>query len=212
MAPASPCGAGLHRFRRALGFVRMDSAIRQSTAGVAEYLASEERGEVRHEYLGGVLHAMAGASAAHNAIVLNIGAELRAKLRGGPCRVFVSDFKVHLQIAGENFFYYPDVVITCHERGIEKYFLRFPTVVFEVLSETTEAIDRREKLTNYRQTTTLEEYVLVAQDRREVIVHRRPDGWAPQVITAPEAELKLPSLQVALPLTRIYEDVGLPRG
>jgi Uma2 family endonuclease len=188
----------------------MESGGRQPFVSVPDYLAGEEQGEIRHEYIGGVLHAMAGASEAHNTIAGNVFAAIHPRLRGGPCRAYVSDFKVHLQIAGEDLFYYPDVVVTCHQRGIEKYFLRFPTVILEVLSDSTEAIDRREKLTNYRQTTTLEEYVLVAQDRREVTLHRRSDGWAPHVISAADAELALDSLKLLLPLAAIYEGVSLP--
>lgn len=185
----------------------MESAVRQPTLSVAEYLAGEQHGEIRHKYIGGMLHALAGASEAHNTIVGNVFAAIRPRLGNGPCRAYVSDFKVILQIAGEGLFYYPDVVVTCHLRGIERHLLRFPTVIFEVLSESTEAIDRREKLTNYRQTTTLEEYVLVAQDRRDVTIHRRVDGWVPHVITAAEAGLPLDSLGIALPLATIYEGV-----
>ena len=131
---------------------------------VADYLAFEETSAVKHEFVGGEIHAMSGGSLVHNKISGNIYASLRAALRGGPCQVFMADVKVRLDVARDEFFYYPDVVVSCHPTGTETHFLRFPTVVFEVLSPT-EAIDRREKHSNYRRAQTLEEYVLVAQDR-----------------------------------------------
>lgn len=177
---------------------------------VADYFAAEERSNIRHEYIGGRLYAMAGATAAHATIIANLLVALRQRLRpGGPCKVFVNDIKVQLRIAGEDVFYYPDVLITCHTIGAKDHFTRFPTVIFEVLSESTEQIDRREKLTNYRQSDTLEEYVLVDQVRREITLHRRRDGWVPLRLTSAGAGLELTALGVTLPLSEIYEGVDL---
>jgi Uma2 family endonuclease len=93
---------------------------------------------------------MSGASWAHNVIALNIASALRTRLRGSAGQVFINDFKVRLEVGGDELFYYPDIVVCCHPNSIEKYFLRSPTLVVEVLSPNTEAIDRREKHQNYR--------------------------------------------------------------
>jgi len=188
----------------------MGDAERQPMLSVADYLAAEERSDIRHEYIGGRLYAMAGATAAHATITANILVALRKRMRpGGPCKVFVNDLKVQLRIAGEDLFYYPDVLVTCHAIGAKDHFTRFPTTIFEVLSESTESIDRREKLTNYRQSDTLEEYVLVDQIRREVTLHRRSEGWVPLRVTSGSAVLELTSLGTTLPLAEIYEGVDL---
>jgi Uma2 family endonuclease len=188
----------------------MGHAERQALLSVDAYLAAEERSEVRHEYIGGRLYAMAGSTATHAAITLNIGAALLRRLRaGGPCKAFVNDIKVQLRIAGEDIFYYPDVVVTCHPITAKDHFTRFPTLIFEVLSDSTELTDRREKLMNYRQSDTLEEYVLVDQNRREVTLHRRADGWASLRVVADDNTIDLPSLNLSLPLAEIYEGVDL---
>ncbi len=174
---------------------------------VADYLAFEESSAVRHEFVAGEIHAMGGASRAHNKISGNIFAHLHAGLRGGPCEFFINDFKVRLEVAREEFFYYPDVVVSCHPRDIGQYFLGSPTLVVEVLSPTTETIDRREKHTHYRQAPMLEEYVLVAQDRREVTVFRRASGWQGEVFTTAEAQVEFRSVKHAMTIAEIYEGV-----
>jgi Uma2 family endonuclease len=174
---------------------------------VVDYLAFEESSAVRHEFVAGEIHAMGGASRAHNRLSLNLATAFQAKLRGGPCEVFMNDFKVRLEVAREEFFYYPDVVVSCHPRDIEKYFLRSPTLVVEVLSPSTETIDRREKHTHYRQAPTLEEYILVAQERREVTVFRRASGWQGEVFTGPEASVEFRSVKHAMTVAEIYDGV-----
>jgi Uma2 family endonuclease len=184
-------------------------AARVLPMSVADYLALEETSDVRHEFIGGAIHAMSGASEAHNVIAGNIFAALRPKLSGGPCRAFISDFKVRLEAGREDIFYYPDVVISCHKADIEKYFLRLPTLIVEVLSPSTETIDRREKKLNYLQVPTLQEYVLVEQDRRELTIFRRATGWVGEIFTAPEALVEFRSIGQAMTLAEIYEDVAL---
>lgn len=166
-----------------------------------EYLESEPAAAVRREYLAGQLYAMAGSSDRHNTIALNIAAELRARLKGGPCRVFITDMKILVRAAET--FYYPDVFVTCDPADREPLYKEHPKVVFEVLSPTTEATDRREKLLVYRQLPSLDEYVLVSQDRRRVEVFRRAGGWLPEVLVG-EDVLRLESLGVELGLGEVY--------
>lgn len=182
-------------------------AVRTLPMSVEDYLAFEEEGSVRHEYVGGDIHAMSGESVPHNTIAGNIFGSLKTKLRGGPCRVFFENVKVRLQIAREDIFYYPDVVVSCHPSGIERLFVRLPTLIVEVLSPSTENIDRREKKKSYVQVPTLEEYVIVAQERREVTIFRRSADWIGETYTAPEAAIEFRSLKQSMTLAEIYEDV-----
>src|SRR5437588_12903087 len=110
--------------RRAFSTMRLMEAARLVPMSVADYLAFEASNTVRHEFVAGEIHAMGGASRAHNVIAGNIYAQFRAKLRGVPCQAFVTDFKVRLEIASGEFFYYPDGVVSCHRESIEKYYLR----------------------------------------------------------------------------------------
>jgi len=176
---------------------------------VEDYLATEQRSQVRHEYVGGAVYARAGASDEHIALCMNLAFALRSQLRGKPCRVQMSEGKARLRVAEEEIFYYPDVMVACDPRDTDRYFKRYPRVLIEVLSETTERIDRREKFLSYRQIETLEEYVLVAQHKMEVTVFRRATHWQPEVLRLPEQVLLLPSLTFSLPLKEVYEGVNL---
>jgi Uma2 family endonuclease len=174
---------------------------------VEEYLRSEVSSEVKHEYLGGHTYAMTGASVTHNLITLNLASALKAHLRGGPCRVFVSDVKVRLKVAEQDVFYYPDVFVACRADERETDYRRFPNTVIEVLSDTTERTDRREKFLAYRTIESLQEYVLVAQDSRHITIFRRDNGWRAEDIEA-EAPFLLPSLQFTMSMADVYEGVG----
>jgi Uma2 family endonuclease len=188
-------------------FAPMETAEKTTVLTVDEYLSGELKSEVRHEFLGGVVYAMAGTSEEHKTIAGNIFAALHAHLRGKPCRVFIVDMKVRLFIASEDLFYYPDLMVTCDPRDTDRYFKRHPNVLIEVLSPDTERTDRREKLFNYRGIDTLEEYVLVAQSKLEITQFRRAKQWEPEVLTQAGQQLELPSIGFALPLSNVYEGV-----
>ncbi len=128
---------------------------------VEEYLAGERQSEVRHEYLGGEVYAIAGASQEHNVVSMNLGTLLHFHLRGRRCRTFMTDMKVRLQIVGDEALYYPDLMVICDPRDTDRYFKRYPSVLVEVLSPDTERTDRREKLLSYLRIETLETYILV---------------------------------------------------
>src|SRR5947207_4620098 len=187
----------------------METAGMLGAVTVEEYLSGELRSETRHEYIDGILYAMAGASEEHNLIATNLLAALHAHLRGEPCRVFLVDMKVRLLIARTDIFYYPDLMVACDPRDTDRYFKRYPKVLIEVLSPDTERTDRREKFLSYTGIETLEEYVLVAQDRREVTVFRRSQQWRPERLTEPQQALELASISFAVPLAEIYERVKL---
>ena len=184
----------------------MQAALKLDWMSAEEYLARERTSALRHEYIGGTIHAMAGGSKEHNRLSLNLASTLNAHLRGKPCQVFMADVKVRLDIAGD-IFYYPDVAVTCDKRDTDRYFIRYPKVLIEVLSEDTERTDRREKFLAYTRIETLEEYVLVAQDRLEVTLFRRAKNWQPQVLGKPTERLRLSSLKFTSPLREVYAGV-----
>ena len=184
-------------------------AARVLPMSVADYLAFEETSDVRHEYIGGEIYAMSGGTTTHHRIALNLASHLLAKLRSGPCKVFIETVKLRLEASRDDIFYYPDVVVSCHPTGVQHQFVLLPTLIVEVLSPSTETTDRREKKMNYLQVQTLEEYVLVAQDRREVTIFRRATGWQGEIFTAPESLIEFRSVKQAMTVAAIYEDVAL---
>ncbi len=174
---------------------------------VEEYLRLEEVSQIKHEYIGGALYAMSGVSESHQLIAGNLFAAFHNHLRSGPCRPYMADFKLRLQMSNEDVFYYPDVMVACRREGVEKFFLRFPALIVEVLSPSTAAIDRREKRINYAQISSVEEYVIASQEARELLCHRRASNWVPERVSGPEASLELRSIGLTLPLADIYERV-----
>jgi Uma2 family endonuclease len=187
----------------------MDAAEKCRVVTVQDYLSGELRSETRHEFLGGMVYAMAGASEEHNVISANLLAALHAHLRGKPCRVFMADMKVRLRISHDDVFYYPDLMVACDARDTDRYFKRYPKVLIEVLSPETERTDRREKFLSYTGIDTLEEYVLVEQDRREVTLFRRQRQWQPEILDQAEQALELTSLGFSVRLDLIYEGLDL---
>lgn len=170
-----------------------------------EYLELEKDGPVRHEYAGGKLFAMAGASDEHNRITRNITGLLWQATRRGPCQTYASDMKVRVGPV----FYYPDVLVSCDPTDIERYFKTRPCLIVEVLSESTARVDWGEKLYNYRTgLESLETYVLVHQDRRRLEVFRRLEGdrWLLETLEG-TAALELPCPPVTLALDEVYEGV-----
>lgn len=174
---------------------------------VDAYLELEERTEWRCDYVAGRAYERAESSVEHNIIAGNITASLHDHLRRKPCRLFALAVKLRVSVFGEEDFYYPDVMVTCDPRDTDRFFKRFPKVLVEVLSETTERTDRREKFLSYTQIETLEEYVLVAQDKREVTVYRRANRWQPEVLNKLDQRLQLASLDFVMPLSGVYEGV-----
>lgn len=182
---------------------------RISHFSLEDYLAFEQASDVKHELVAGQIFAMVGARDAHNTIALNIASRLRNHLRGGRCRVFISDMKLRVELADA--FYYPDVFVTCDPRDTEPYYKRYPSLVVEVLSPTTEAVDRREKLRNYRMLETLQEYVLASLDERRLEIFRRePTGdWSLDTLTENDP-IDLASVGLTLSMAEVYEDVAQP--
>ncbi|MDD5267149.1 MAG: Uma2 family endonuclease [Methylococcales bacterium] len=139
----------------------------------AEYLQGELLAETKHEYIDGQVHAMAGASENHNLLSVNMASELRNRLKGTPCRTFMADMKVKV---GSNFFY-PDVMVVCQEDNDSEYYKTAPVIIVEVLSKSTRRFDQTDKRLRCQRIPTLEEYVLIEQDKGEIQVFSKKDQW-----------------------------------
>src|SRR5438093_6700974 len=107
----------------------MQTATRSGYVTVEEYLAAEAASEIRHEYLGGLIYAMAGETRDHNTIAQNLLVHVRQQLRGGRCEVYMSDIRVNLQIRRDDYYYYPDVIVTCDARDTHPRFIRHPKLI-----------------------------------------------------------------------------------
>jgi Uma2 family endonuclease len=184
----------------------MAELARKLFVSSAEYLEGEKVARVRHEYVDGDVYAMVGGTKAHNLISLNLARILHGHLRKTPCRVFSSDVKVHVAWDWRERFYYPDVVVGCEAGDTDPYVVEQPKLVVEVLSDSTERDDRSDKFYAYRRLTSLEEYVLVAQDVRRVEVYRRETGWDLEVYET-EGDFNLRSVGLDLTLAEVYEGV-----
>lgn len=177
-----------------------------------EYLAFERRAEYKNEYFDGEVIAMTGASRRHNLISLNVGAELRTRLKGRTCETYVSDMRVRIPSA--NIYTYPDVVVACDEPQFEDAELDTllnPTLIVEVLSKSTAAYDRVAKFGYYRTLPSLKEYLLVSQDEYHVAQHvRQADGrWMLTDIREVGGVVELSSVGCTLGIGEIYERVEL---
>ena len=168
---------------------------------------------VRSEYLDGEIIAMSGASYAHNLITANISGELRNRLKGSGCVVFANDMRVSIPSATS--YFYPDVGVVCEEPRFEDDIfdtLLNPIVIVEVLSPSTEAYDRGDKFAHYRQLQSLQEYILVSQDKVRVDHYvRHAAQWILTDFQKLDQQLPLTSIQCELPVQEIYESVPFPR-
>jgi Uma2 family endonuclease len=156
----------------------------------------------------GQIFAMSSPRIRHQAIAANLFFHFQNQLRGGPCRTWDLLTKVRLQVDREDIFYMPDVMVACGpftDKVLDGQYLTNPCVVVEVLSPSTEAIDRREKALNYRHLPSLEEYLVVAQRSMEVTVFGRSENWSPRVLTAPEDVFESRAIEVKIALADIYE-------
>jgi Uma2 family endonuclease len=172
-----------------------------------DYLEAEQDSPVKHEYRQGLVYAMAGASNAHVLITVNLVAMLRNHVRGSGCRVYTTDTKIHIESVES--YYYPDIAVSCEQRDREfKDFLRYPCLILEVLSETTEAFDRGDKFEDYRHLESLQEYVLVSQTRKRVECFRRNSEGQWVLYSYGEAdEIHLASVDFQCAIADVYEDV-----
>lgn len=199
----------------------MTQPIEQRRYTVEEYFELEEHSDEKYEYWDGYVVplrgplAMSGGSYAHSLIAMNVAGALRDRYRGGPCRVTGSDLRVKLRHAAR--FVYPDVSVVCgppelDPRDKAKGTVLNPRLIVEVLSPSTQSIDRNQKLKNYLQIESLEEYLLVSQDAPRVeSFFRQPGGsWLFTPVDGVDGILKVRSMNFEIPLREIFEGVEFP--
>jgi Uma2 family endonuclease len=177
----------------------------------ADWLAAERASDQgRTEYLNGEVFAMAGGSEAHNLIAGNVHGELRSCFKGRPCYVYTSDMKVRVESARLGA--YPDVMAICGERQFlddRRDVITNPTLIVEVLSDSTEAYDRGDKFAYYRSIPSLRAYLLLSQQRVSAeLFLRQPSGdWLLSVYTDPSDRIPLAALDTELSLAEVYDKV-----
>ena len=191
----------------------MNALAEKRLISVEQYLDGECISDVKHEYVAGQVFAMSGASEAHNRITVNLAFHLRGATRGTPCGLFTNDMKV--SVPAQEAYYYPDVMLSCEGYDAKTMVKSAPCLIAEVLSPSTQFIDRREKLLGYRQLGSLRHYLIIAQDRLLVEHWRRDDavaaggGWVQERLSTPGARIAIhcPPVSCELRLADLYEDV-----
>ena len=176
-----------------------------------EYLEFERESDVRHEYLDGQVYAMAGESLSHSRVCSNLSREVGNELKGRNCEVLSSNMKVRTTTA--SLFAYPDLTVVCgepmfHDKKTDV--LTNPTLIFEVLSPSTEKYDRTTKFARFRMgNETLNNYILVSQDR-PLVEHfvKQPDGnWVYHSYSEVGDRFEIESVGISLELKEIYDRV-----
>jgi Uma2 family endonuclease len=188
------------------------TALRQfAPISISEYLDGEEHSPVKHEYLGGTVHAMSGGSNRHNIISVNAVSLLFDQLRGKPCRPFNSDTKVRIELPDHTRFYYPDAMVVCHPNPLADTFQQHPVVVMEVLSESTRRTDMGEKRDAYLTIPSLKALMLVECSEPVVTVYRRKaeGGFAVELHSGFDAVVPLPEIDASLTLAELYDSAGI---
>ncbi len=186
----------------------MSTARRLNLISIDNYLAGEQQSTIKHEYLGGVVYAMVGARNAHNMIAANALVEIGRQLQGHKCRVFNSDTKIRVRMPSQTRFYYPDVSIICHPNPQSDVFQDQPSVIIEVLSESTRRIDEGEKREAYLTIPTLTHYILLQQSEPAAIVYERGEpGFDRRVLSSISDRIEISDIKVSLELAAVYSGV-----
>lgn len=175
------------------------------TVSYEQYLEIERRSETKHEFHDGEIRAMSGGTIEHGRLASRITYSIRQALGGRPCELYSSDAKIRVEAVNRTL--YPDVSVVCGglERSeVDPEAIANPTVIVEVLSESTEGYDRGEKFRYYRRIPSLKEYVLVSQHEPLVEVWRRAgEGWVP-VEHGPGETARLESLEASIDVDALY--------
>ena len=184
----------------------MNVALRRTTMSVEEFLAWEERQEIRYEFDGVRPIAMAGGTAAHAAIARNLLFALTGALRGKPCQPYGSDLKISV----DGSIRYPDAFVVCTPVPPRATVVADPVVVFEVLSASTSSQDAVVKNAEYRATPSIRRYVLLQQGSAGATVFwRKGEDWVADIVMGEGAVLLMPEIGVEVKLAELYEGVEL---
>ena len=179
------------------------SVATQLPLSAQDYLDGERTAEQKHQLIDGVAYAMAGASRNHNRITINTITQIEKQLMDGPYQTFSADMKV----AASGDYYYPDVMVVCKEDEQDSdYVVHSPSLIVEVLSKSTRALDRSNKQVRYLQIPSLEYYVLIEQDFCEITLLSREQGFIPQSFYFGDT-MSLPAINVELEISELYQQV-----
>jgi Uma2 family endonuclease len=174
----------------------------------AEYMAMEEKSVEKHDFYYGEVYAMAGGTKRHNSIIINIAAALKGGKKDG-CDVYIDGMK--LEIESEQFYVYPDVIYTCNENTKDDAeFVKKPSIIFEVLSDSTALYDKEVKLKYYKRIQSLQYYVLVSQKEMLIEVYSRINDtqiWKYQTFENKDEIIEFDRLSFSLQTSTIYEGI-----
>ena len=187
------------------------SAIPKTKLTPEEYLEMERKAEFKSEYFNGEIFAMAGAKRNHNKAATNVSGLIWQHLKGKDCESYSND--MHVFVPKTGLYTYPDVIVVCGEPKFQdKVFdtLLNPTLLVEVLSESTESYDRGKKFQHYRSIESLQEYVLVSQDEARIEKYiKQGDGfWGLSEAVGLDAEIKLDAIDCELALSEVFDKVN----
>lgn len=182
-----------------------NALLKKTTITPKQYLEGEKQTPAKHEYVNGSIYAMGGASDKHGIISLNLASALSTNLPDS-CEVFISDMKLHTQKDGDQCFYYPDILVSCDQYDNNKYYREKPILIVEVLSPSTERIDRTEKRERYQLIPELQEYVLIAQEYPKIEIYRRSNAWRCEEYFI-EHSFQLDSINMEFQVTDIYRRI-----
>ena len=170
----------------------------------AKYLDFEEHSETKHEYFDGEVLAMPCNNRNHNHLMTNTSVAFSSHLKNTPCEAFFSGMKVRIDDGNKHF--YPDVLVTCEKANGDAYFVNSPCLIVEVLSKSTREYDMNLKRSIYQTIPSLEEYVLIEQDRVEIQVFRRAENWQSSYYYIDD-DITFTSIGLTLPVLELYQRV-----
>ena len=187
------------------------SSVPKSKLTSEEYLSIERRAEYKSEFFKGEMFAMVGASRKHNLINTNVTRELSRQLKDSSCEAYAGDMRVKVDATG--LYTYPDVVVVCEEPQFEDKELDTllnPTVLIEVLSQSTEAYDRGRKSAHYRNLYSLSDYLLISQEKPHIEHYTRQadNQWLLSETTDAEGVIPIASIDCKLQMSEVYDKVS----
>lgn len=184
----------------------MTAVEQKSLISVEDYLAGELVSDVKHEYLGGYVYAMAGGRNSHHIIAGRFFGRMFVRLEGTPCQPYNSDTKVKIDTPTQTRFYYPDGMVICNPNATSDTYQENPVVIAEVLSKSTRRIDEGEKLDYYRMIPSLRVYLVIDQEEPRVVAHRRIDPlFMREEYNGLNAIIPLSEIGTELPLAELYD-------
>jgi Uma2 family endonuclease len=190
----APSGANMSQSARKFTYISVET-----------YLAMENDGTWRNEFVNGVAYAMAGTSDRHNLISGSAFIKVAGIIKK-PCQAFMADMKVRIKTNDDERYYYPDVFVSCLENDRASHHRDSPRLIVEVLSSSTERTDRTEKFEAYTSIPTLEEYVLVSQDAVELELFRRRTAWRREHYVVDNV-VTLESIGLSVSVSTFFEQV-----